>query len=81
MTATFRRPGEREAAWCHRYARRGAAVVVTHDTRPLDPDQRLADWRAKHDRLPPELRARHRRFEFRAPHEIHNPDIATEGRA
>ena len=81
MTAVFRRPGEREAAWGRRYAKRGAAVVVTRDTRPPEPEQRMAEWRAKHERLAPEQRARHRRFEFRAPREVHNPDIATEGRA
>jgi hypothetical protein len=78
---TFRFPGQREAAWGRRYAKRGAAVVITRDTRPPDDDQRRAEWRAKHERLPPELRGRHRRFEFRAAREVHNPDIATEGRA
>lgn len=78
MTADrFRDPGARERAWGQRYRRKGAAVVVTTDDRQPTEEERLAAWRAKHDRMPPEFRHRHHRFDFRServPAEPVDPD-------
>lgn len=49
----FRNPGHREAAWGRWFAKRGltAADALTSE-RPEYPENRLANWRAKYDRLP-----------------------------
>jgi hypothetical protein len=50
-------------------------VIVLRDTRPPDANERLAEWRAKFDRLPPEQQNnRLHRFDFRPVREPVDPD-------
>jgi hypothetical protein len=49
--------------------------IVLTDTRPLDPNERLQQWREKFDRLPVEQQGnRLHRFDFRPVREPADPD-------
>lgn len=49
----FRNPGQREAAWGRHYAKRGlTARDVLASERPEYPEDRLANWRTKYERVP-----------------------------
>jgi hypothetical protein len=52
-----------------------AAVIVLRDCHEPTPNERLAEWRAKFDRLPPEMQNnRLHRFDFRPEREPADPD-------